>query len=234
MDWKPITASDGSEPDVSFPGKIAVGSSRAMHQDTRFDAAGKFEQTVIQGYISVLYLQGGGRLLFDFGFGEHAIEAKPGRLVVWLNESCKHQVECSPDGRARSLLGPMYISPQGIVQAVGHMGTRMEAYNRTYALDMVSPPSPKLPDVIITLTNDDGMWSCTVMSGNEVARIPCRYKTGHFFVYHSVEELRHLVFAKLSNREVNVVLLADSGGLLTDEAVKSVQHQLESTKLISL
>lgn len=226
MDWKPVSAHDDSEPDVSLPGKIAVGSSRAMHQDTRFDAEGKLEETVIHGYIAVLYLRGGGQLVFDSGCGERGIEAKAGRLIVWLNDACKHRVECSKDGLARSLIGPMHVSPEGLVQAVGHMGTQMEAYRDNC---LPAPPPPK-PDVMITVTKDGDVWSCTMMSGSKIGRVPCQYERGIHTLSHTLEGLRHLVLEKCPNKDVNVVLLDASGQILTNEAMKSGEPLREQAR----
>jgi len=204
-DWKPISA-HVAQSHVPMPVKVSVGSSRAMHQDTQFDANGQFEETIVKGYVAVLYLEGDGEMVFDSGLGEHAIQVTPGRLILWFNESCKHRVEASADGRARCMLGPMYISPDGLVQAVGHMGTLTET-GRT------GPPPAPPPNVMITVTKVGAFWSCTSLSGDEVARIGCEGDP-HGTPWNpplSEAGLRGQVWQALVNKDVNVVLLDPSG-----------------------
>jgi len=188
-----------SKGNVEMPGKVSVGSSRAMHQDARFDSKGYvgFDQTIVNGYVAVLYLDGAGKLVFDSGTGERAIELRPGRLVVWLNEACMHRVEASPDGEARSMLGPMYISEEGLLQAVGHMGTLMERHPPP---KRYPKPKPK-PKVMITVSKEDAeppSWVCTLMSGEEVARVADDEHMGNIDL---LLKIRRSIAATLSEKE---------------------------------
>lgn len=160
--------SGNSETHLPVPGKVSVGSSRAMHQDTQLGEHGDFDQNIVQGYVAVLYLDGCGELIFDSGFGEVAIELKPGRLIVWWNESCMHRVEASPDGRARSMLGPMYVSEDGHVEAVGHRYSLMSGYSGKtlpgFGLEQQAAETPKSA-VCITLTKEPGEGNSVVLVG---------------------------------------------------------------------
>lgn len=210
MSFRPISA-HASATTVEMPAKVSVGSSRAMHQDARFDANGYIgvDQTTVKGYVAVLYLDGGGNLVFDSGMGEREIALRPGRLVVWLNEACMHRVEASPDGEARSLLGPMYISEEGFLQAVGHMGTLMEQYPPKRP---APAPRPKT-NVAITVSLDDAAtptWVCTNLSGDEVVRVLDHDKVPTGIL---LQRIKRSVAEALpeSEEDVHVVLLDSSG-----------------------
>lgn len=182
-----------------MPAKVTVGDSRAMHQDTCFNDEGNFEETIAVGYLAILYLYGSGTFFYEGLAGKGTINLQPGRLVVWLNESCMHRVESSVAGEVRKMLGPMLISSDGLIQPVGHQGTWFSEYPEYRKPRVLDPPKP---DLFVTVLEDDGTWRCTLLSGEEIARIP-------FGV--SNKGIQRVVLNSIANNDVNVRLIDTLG-----------------------
>lgn len=99
---------DGNDPLVIMPGRVAQGSS-PMHRDTGFDNAGIPDPGFVKGYVAILYLDGSGTLVVDCNGSEESVDVKPGRLVVWPNDTCLHRLDASPQGGTRKMIGPMSL-----------------------------------------------------------------------------------------------------------------------------
>lgn len=125
-----ITGADHSDmgategrPEVSLPARVARGDAM-VHAD-QWEHANRtlsFTGGVVEGNVAILYVAGGGTIVFSEEGGSVPplrVPIVPGRLIVFPNDGLTHHVDGAPDGSQRHLLGSMALAPSGRLQKCG-------------------------------------------------------------------------------------------------------------------